>query len=65
MSSEANTPTGPAAPAPARRIDVLDVLDEEQAAAVGELIAAGAREDGQYAVSEQGRLHLRGGERPG
>ncbi|MGX9921517.1 mycothiol synthase [Streptomyces sp. NPDC002248] len=65
MSSEANTPTGPAAPAPARRIDVLDVLDEEQATAVGELIAAGAREDGQYAVSEQGRLHLRGGERPG
>ncbi|MBO1337522.1 mycothiol synthase [Streptomyces sp. VRA16 Mangrove soil] len=48
-----------------RRIDTLSVLDSEQSAAVRALLADAARTDGQQAVSEQGRLQLRGGERDG
>lgn len=54
-----------ATPATLRRIETLDTLSPERAGAVLELIDAAAREDGQPAVSEQGRLQLRGGERPG
>lgn len=46
----------------------VDVVDEVSAQGVREvqaLIDAAAREDGQPAVSEQGRLQLRGGARPG
>lgn len=46
----------------------VDVVDEVPADAVTEaltLIEAAAREDGQPAVSEQGRLQLRGGHREG
>lgn len=48
-----------------RRIDVVDELTPEQATEVLELIAEAAGTDGQPAVSEQGRLRLRGGSRPG
>ncbi|MEV3871157.1 mycothiol synthase [Streptomyces sp. NPDC049906] len=50
---------------PLRRIETLTVLTAEQADAVLELIARAAREDGQPAVSEQGRLQLRDGARDG
>ncbi|MDJ1135862.1 mycothiol synthase [Streptomyces iconiensis] len=46
----------------------VDVVDEVPADVVGEalkLIEEAAREDGQSAVSEQGRLQLRGGRREG
>ncbi|NSC22474.1 mycothiol synthase [Streptomyces albus subsp. chlorinus] len=46
----------------------VDVVDEVPAGVVPEvqrLIDAAARQDGQYAVSEQGRIHLRGGPREG
>lgn len=46
----------------------LDVVDEVPAGVVPEvraLIDEAARQDGQPAVSEQGRLHLRGGPREG
>jgi len=53
-------------PAPqARTIATLDVLDAGQADAVTGLISEAARADGQSAVSEQGRLQLRGGAREG
>ncbi|WP_431950853.1 mycothiol synthase [Actinacidiphila sp. bgisy167] len=48
-----------------RRIDVLDELGPDQADAVLALIEAAAETDGQAAVSEQGRLNLRGGAREG
>ncbi|TVL88037.1 mycothiol synthase [Streptomyces sp. SAJ15] len=43
-----------------RRIDVLQELTPEQAQVVLDLIAEAARTDGQPAVSEQGRIQLRG-----
>ncbi|MGW5851503.1 mycothiol synthase [Streptomyces sp. NPDC055254] len=50
---------------PGRQIQTLDELTEEQAEAVLGLIAEAARTDGTTAVSEQGRLQLRGGPRAG
>ncbi|MGW0736726.1 mycothiol synthase [Streptomyces sp. NPDC002851] len=54
-----------AAPVPQRSILTLDALTSEQSEAVLALIAEAARTDGQQAVSEQGRLQLRGGRREG
>jgi mycothiol synthase len=55
-----------AVPAPSSRsIETLSALSPDQAEAVLELLTAAARVDGQQAVSEQGRLQLRGGARPG
>ncbi|NUS14879.1 MAG: mycothiol synthase, partial [Streptomyces sp.] len=48
-----------------RRIDTLTELPADTAQAVLQLIADAARADGQPAVSEQGRLHLRNPGRPG
>ncbi|MFJ9915738.1 mycothiol synthase [Actinacidiphila glaucinigra] len=48
-----------------RRIETLDELDPGRADAVLALIGAAAEVDGQAAVSEQGRLNLRGGARDG
>ncbi|MGD6744249.1 mycothiol synthase [Streptomyces sp. BH106] len=48
-----------------RRIDTLTALSAEQSTAVLDLLTDAARTDGQQAVSEQGRLQLRGGEREG
>ena len=48
-----------------RRIEVLTELPAATADEVLALIAAGAAEDGQPAVSEQGRLRVRHGARPG
>ncbi|MEU9112147.1 mycothiol synthase [Streptomyces sp. NPDC048483] len=48
-----------------RRIQVVEELTPDAAAAVLELIERAARTDGQPAVSEQGRLQLRGGRREG
>ncbi|WP_407550629.1 mycothiol synthase [Streptomyces sp. Pv4-95] len=48
-----------------RRIQVAEELAPEEAAAVLELIEQAAHRDGQPAVSEQGRLQLRGGPREG
>ncbi|MBT2405266.1 MULTISPECIES: mycothiol synthase [unclassified Streptomyces] len=50
---------------PGRQIVTLDELTEEQADAVLALIEDAARTDGTTAVSEQGRLQLRGGPREG
>ncbi|MFD9334072.1 mycothiol synthase [Streptomyces sp. NPDC060028] len=50
---------------PGRQIETLDELTEEQADAVLGLIEDAARTDGTTAVSEQGRLQLRGGPREG
>ncbi|AQT73167.1 MULTISPECIES: mycothiol synthase [Streptomyces] len=50
---------------PGRQIETLDELTGEQADAVLDLIEDAARTDGTTAVSEQGRLQLRGGPRPG
>jgi mycothiol synthase len=61
----AHTTAETAAPGHPRRIDVVDELTPPQAEAVLNLIAEAAAEDGQAAVSEQGRLNLRGGARPG
>ncbi|MBH5335585.1 mycothiol synthase [Streptomyces pactum] len=47
-----------------RSLETLDELTEELAARVLELVADAARNDGQPAVSEQGRLQMRG-RRPG
>ncbi|MFJ2774053.1 mycothiol synthase [Streptomyces sp. NPDC087300] len=55
----------PAEAAPLRKIDTLAALSPAQAEAVLGLLAEAARSDGQQAVSEQGRLQLRGGERAG
>ncbi|MGW1026189.1 mycothiol synthase [Streptomyces sp. NPDC002577] len=52
-------------PAFLRRIETHSALTPDQAEAVLELIAEAARADGQQAVSEQGRLQLRGGPREG
>uniref|UniRef100_A0AAU2V4Y1 Mycothiol acetyltransferase n=1 Tax=Streptomyces sp. NBC_00003 TaxID=2903608 RepID=A0AAU2V4Y1_9ACTN len=58
--------TDAAAPTPSsREIQTLDELSHSQAQAVLDLIADAARGDGQQAVSEQGRLQLRGGRREG
>jgi mycothiol synthase len=48
-----------------RRIEVLDEPTPQAAEAVLALIDEAAEEDGQPAVSEQGRLNLRGGARVG
>ncbi|MFI6563046.1 mycothiol synthase [Streptomyces sp. NPDC050534] len=48
-----------------RSIETYSVLTPEQTGAVLSLLADAAREDGQQAVSEQGRLQLRGGAREG
>ncbi|MCJ0873629.1 mycothiol synthase [Streptomyces sp. AP-93] len=50
---------------PGRQIQTLDELTDEQADAVLALIEDAARTDGTTAVSEQGRLQLRGGAREG
>lgn len=52
-------------PALLRQIDTVAALTPDQAEAVLGLIAEAARTDGQQAVSEQGRLQLRGGPRTG
>ncbi|WP_328426583.1 mycothiol synthase [Streptomyces sp. NBC_00443] len=52
-------------PLPIRSIETHLALSPEQTEAVLELLAEAARNDGQQAVSEQGRLQLRGGERAG
>ncbi|MDJ0466684.1 mycothiol synthase [Streptomyces sp. H27-C3] len=57
--------TDPVAPAPDRQIQTLDELTDEQAQQVIGLLTDAAREDGVHAVSEQGRLQLRGGHRAG
>ncbi|MFF0461662.1 mycothiol synthase [Streptomyces mexicanus] len=49
----------------ARSLETLAELSPDQADAVLGLLAAAARADGQQAVSEQGRLQLRGGAREG
>ncbi|MFE7166842.1 mycothiol synthase [Streptomyces sp. NPDC057616] len=48
-----------------RSIETYSALTPEQTGAVLSLLADAAREDGQQAVSEQGRLQLRGGVREG
>jgi len=57
--------TDAAASEPGRQIQTLDELTAEQAAAVLGLLGNAARSDGMQAVSEQGRLQLRGGTREG
>ncbi|MFE5029796.1 mycothiol synthase [Streptomyces sp. NPDC056656] len=52
-------------PAPDRQIETLTALTPDQAEAVQEILVDAARADGQQAVSEQGRLQLRGGPREG
>ncbi|MFG2194684.1 mycothiol synthase [Streptomyces sp. NPDC048639] len=49
----------------ARNIEVLDEVGPEAMPDVLELLEEAARADGQQAVSEQGRLQLRGGRRDG
>ncbi|MFI7246319.1 mycothiol synthase [Streptomyces qinglanensis] len=46
-------------------VDVVDEVSADDVREVQALIDAAAREDGQPAVSEQGRLQLRGGSRSG
>jgi mycothiol synthase len=57
--------TDAAARATGRQIQTLDALTPEQAGDVLGLIEAAAASDGVRAVSEQGRLQLRGGHREG
>lgn len=57
--------TDTAAVDPGRQIETLDEITPDQARAVLELLDAAARSDGVQAVSEQGRLQLRGGPRVG
>ena len=52
-------------PFPPRSIETYPALSPDQAEAVFGLLAEAARTDGQQAVSEQGRLQLRGGPREG
>ncbi|WP_327116292.1 mycothiol synthase [Streptomyces sp. NBC_01341] len=52
-------------PAPGREIETLDVLTPEQADTVLALLGEAAATDGRQAVSEQGRLQLKGGHREG
>jgi mycothiol synthase len=54
-----------ARPGRARSIETHSALSPEQTEAVLALLADAARQDGQQAVSEQGRLHLRGSGREG
>lgn len=54
-----------ARPGSPRSLQTLDTLTPEQTEAVLALLAEAARTDGQQAVSEQGRLQLRGGRREG
>ncbi|CAL9528567.1 Mycothiol acetyltransferase [Streptomyces sp. enrichment culture] len=54
-----------ARPGPSRAIETYAALSPEQIEAVLGLLAEAVRVDGQQAVSEQGRLQLRGGEREG
>ncbi|GAA0919786.1 mycothiol synthase [Streptomyces thermoalcalitolerans] len=58
MTSDDSTP-------PARSLETRTELSPDEVDAVLELLAAAARHDGQQAVSEQGRLQLRGGARAG
>jgi len=60
MTSDDTAPT-----AQVRSLDTLTALSPDQAEAVATLLAEAARSDGQQAVSEQGRLRLRGGAREG
>ncbi|MFJ4920823.1 mycothiol synthase [Streptomyces sp. NPDC088725] len=57
--------TDAAAHEPGRQILTLDALTPEQAEDVLGLLALAAESDGVQAVSEQGRLQLRGGHRAG
>lgn len=57
--------TDTAAPEPGRKIDTLDEITPEQARSVLALLDEAAGSDGVQAVSEQGRLQLRGGPRAG
>ncbi|WP_326650881.1 MULTISPECIES: mycothiol synthase [unclassified Streptomyces] len=50
---------------PGRQIQTLEELSPEQAQAVLGMLGDAARSDGMQAVSEQGRLQLRGGKREG
>jgi mycothiol synthase len=52
-------------PAAPRSLETVTALTPGQADAVLALLSEAARVDGQQAVSEQGRLQLRGGEREG
>ncbi|MGW2701203.1 mycothiol synthase [Streptomyces sp. NPDC001340] len=52
-------------PFPSRSIETFSALDPDRAEAVLGLLAEAAHVDGQQSVSEQGRLQLRGGARPG
>ncbi|MFD4142618.1 MULTISPECIES: mycothiol synthase [unclassified Streptomyces] len=52
-------------PEPGRQIQAHDELSPQQAQAVLGLLADAARSDGMQAVSEQGRLQMRGGKREG
>jgi len=54
-----------ALPALSRSIETYSVLSPDQAEQVLALLAEAARADGQQAVSEQGRLQLKGGAREG
>lgn len=63
MTSDDTAP--PVPPGLSRSIDTLATLNPEQADAVLALLAEAALTDGQQAVSEQGRLQLRGGARAG
>lgn len=66
MTSDDTAPSGPPVPPGlSRSIDTLAALSPGQADAVLALLAEAARIDGQQAVSEQGRLQLRGGAREG
>ncbi|MFD9330688.1 mycothiol synthase [Streptomyces sp. NPDC060065] len=54
-----------AQPGLSRAIETYSVLSPDQAEGVLRLLAEAAAADGQQAVSEQGRLYLKGGARPG
>ncbi|WP_320780767.1 mycothiol synthase [Streptomyces sp. CRN 30] len=60
MTSHDTAPQGPA-----RSIESLAAPSADQIEAVSALLTEAARADGQMAVSEQGRLQLRGGRREG
>ncbi|MET8897600.1 mycothiol synthase [Streptomyces albogriseolus] len=60
MTSDAFSPPGRP-----RSLQTYTALDQAQVDAVLALLDEAARADGQQAVSEQGRLQLRGGEREG
>jgi mycothiol synthase len=65
MTDSTESPDPVQLPPGPRRIETFDDMPAEVAQAVIELIEQAAALDGQMAVSEQGRLHLRGGRRPG